>query len=296
MIITSWRVNIKAPPARNETYDPGVAVEWEPAPALRPYVRRYYGFRETTDSPMRRLEGPGVDVIILLSFDFDWRIGAATNPSGPWERHTSFVAGLHEGSVLTEHDGRSYGMQVSLTPPGAYALFGLPMHELAGLTISLDAVGTQSDRLPEQLAELEGWTERFELLDSTIASRLENAQPASPGVIWAWRRLTQTDGQVPIGELVRELGWSRKRLAAGFREEVGLSPKSLARLLRFERAKALLERDDRPFLTHLALECGYYDQSHLSNEFRRITGTTPAAYAASRSDETNLQDAVPARS
>jgi AraC-like DNA-binding protein len=231
---------------------------------------------------MRRREGPGVDVIVLLSFGFDWRIGAATNPSHPWERHTSFVAGLHEGCVLTEHDGRSYGMQVSLTPPGAYALLGFPMHELAGRTVALDAVlGKRWERLPEQLAELDDWTERFELLDATLACRLENPRPASPGVLWAWRRLSQTDGHVPIGELARELGWSRKRLAARFREEVGLPPKSLARLLRFERAKALLG-DDRPSLTQLALECGYYDQSHLSNEFRRIAGTTPAAYAASR--------------
>jgi AraC-like DNA-binding protein len=270
--------------------------ERDPAPALRSYVRRYHGFLETTDAPMRRREGPGVDVIVLLSFECDWRIGAATNPSHPWERHTSFVAGLHEGSVLTEHDGRSHGMQVSLTPPGAYALLGLPMHELAGRTVSLDdVVGRHADRLPERLAELDDWTERFELLDSTLASRLEEAKPVSPGVVWAWRRLTRTDGLVPIGELVRELGWSRKRLAARFREEVGVPPKSLARLLRFERAKALLERDDRPSLTRLALECGYYDQSHLSNEFRRITGTTPAAYAASR-HETNLQDAVASRS
>jgi AraC-like DNA-binding protein len=271
--------------------------ERNPTPALRSYVRRYYGFRETTDSPMRRLEGPGVDVIVLLSFGFEWRIGAATNPSRPWQSHASFVAGLHEASVLTEHDGRSYGMQVSLTPPGAHALFGLPMHELAGRTIALDAVlGKQADRLPEQLAGLDDWTERFELLDSTLASRLEGARPPSTGVVWAWRRLSQTHGRVQIGELAAELGWSRKRFAARFREEVGLPPKRLARLLRFERAKALLDRGDRPGLARLALECGYYDQSHLGNEFRRIAGTTPAAYPASRPDETNLQDAVPPRS
>lgn len=238
-----------------------------------------------------------MDVIILLSFGFDWRIGDATNPSHPWERHTSFVAGLHEKSVLTEHDGQSYGMQVSLTPPGAHALFGIPMHELAGRTIALDAVlGKQADRLPEQLAGLDDWTERFELLDATLASRLEDAQPLSPGVVWAWRRLRQTHGRVPIGEFAGERGWSRKRFAARFREEVGLAPKSVARLLRFERAKALMEGDDRPGLAQLALECGYYDQSHLTNEFRRITGATPAVYAASSLDETNLQDAVAPRS
>ena len=63
-----------------------------------------------------------------------------------------------------------------------------------------------------------------------------------------------------------------------------------------ERAKALLERDDPPALARLAFECGYYDQSHLGNEFRRIAGTTPAAYAASRRGETNLQDAARPRS
>jgi AraC-like DNA-binding protein len=245
---------------------------------------------------MRRLEGPGVDVIVLLSFGFHWRIGDATDPGRAWERRASFVAGLHERAVLTEHDGRSYGMQISLTPPGAYALLGLPMHELAGRTVSLDAVlGAQADRLTERLAELDDWTERFELLDSTLASRLQDARPPSPGVVWAWRRLSHTGGRVPIGHVAGELGWSRKRLAARFREEVGLSPKRLARLLRFERAKALLEGDDRPGLVRLARECGYYDQAHLSNEFRRITGTTPAAYAASN-DETNLQDALPAHS
>jgi AraC-like DNA-binding protein len=274
-----------------------VAVECDPAPALRPYVRRYFGFRETTDSPIRRREGPGVDVIVLLSFGFDWRIGAATKPSRPWQRHASFVAGLHQESVLTEHDGCSYGMQISLTPPGAYALFGLPMHELADRTVALDAVlGKRSSQLPEQLAELDDWPERFELLDSTLGSLLGDAQPATPGVLWAWRRLSQTGGCAPIGELADNLGWSRKRIIAGFREEVGLSPKALARLVRFERAKARLEHDDPPSLAQLALECGYYDQSHFSNEFRRISGTTPAAYAGSRADETNLQDAAPTRS
>jgi AraC-like DNA-binding protein len=272
-------------------------VERDPTPALRSYVRRYYGFRETTGSPVRRREGPGVDVVVLLSFGPEWRIGDATNPARPLERHTSFVAGLHGASVLTEHDGLSHGMQVSLTPPGAYALFGIPMHELTDRTVALDAVaGRRADLLEEQLAALGGWAARFDLLDATFASRLAHVRPPSSGLVWAWRRLTETHGRVPIGTLAGELGWSRKRLAARFREEVGVSPKPLARLLRFERARALLEHQDRPDLSRLAVECGYYDQSHLTSEVRRITGTTPAAYAASPAGETNLQDAAAPRS
>jgi AraC-like DNA-binding protein len=273
------------------------AAERDPAPALRPYVRRYDGFHEQTEAPIRRREGPGADVILLLSFGFDWRIGQATNPSQRWERQGSFVAGLHKNSVLTEHDGESYGIQVSLTPPGAHALLGIPMRELACRTVALDAVlWNRAKELTERLAGLDTWAERFELIDSVLVSRLSDVQPPSPSIVWAWRRLMQTQGCVPIGELTAELGWSRKRLAARFHEQVGLTPKSLARILRFERAKALLARDDRLDLARLALECGYYDQAHLSHEFRRISGTTPAACAASPFDETNLQDAVPTRS
>ena len=86
-----------------------------------------------------------------------------------------------------------------------------------------------------------------------------------------------------------------KRLLRRFREEVGLRPKALARLLRFERAAALLERSDPPGLARLAATCGYYDQSHLTSEFRRITGVTPAVYARSAGVATFFQDDGPAQ-
>ena len=265
------------------------AVERDASPALRTYVRRYYGFEELARGPVLRREGPGVDVLLLFSFGFGWRIGDATDPSRPWARHESFVAGLHESAVLTEHDGRSYGMQVSLTPPGAFALLAAPLHELAGRTLDADAVlGPDAHRLAEQLAEAPGWSRRFDLLDSALARRLTDDRRPSQGVVSAWRRLTATHGQVRIDDVARETGWSRKRLAARFREEVGLPPKTIARLLRFERAKASLESSEGPDLARLAVECGYYDQAHLTKEFRRISGTTPAAYAASPG--TDFQD------
>ena len=85
---------------------------------------------------------------------------------------------------------------------------------------------------------------------------------------------------MPVGELARELGWSRKRLVARFREHVGLPPKAVAKLLRFERARELA--GTMPW-AELAFECGYYDQSHLINDFRAVTGRTP---------ETFLQDTL----
>lgn len=264
-----------------------------PAPSLRGYVRRYYGWEETSESSVRRCEGPGTDVLLVLSFGSEWRIGSAPQPEGRWQSHNSFTAGLHQAAVLTEHDGYSHGMQVSLSPPGAHALLGNPMAELADRTVDLeDVLGRQARELPELLSAVGTWSERFRLLDSVLKARLVDATPPSKPVVWAWSRLTQTRGRVPVGELVAELGWSRKRMAARFREEIGLAPKSLARLLRFEYARMLLARGDLSSLAQIAYDSGYYDQSHLSTEVHRITGMTPATYRASLRGETNLQDAA----
>ena len=97
-------------------------------------------------------------------------------------------------------------------------------------------------------------------------------------MLWAWRCLLETNGAVRIGELTQELGWSRKRIVARFREEIGLPPKRAARLLRFERARELAEAAERPDWARVAVEAGYYDQSHLINEFREITGRPPATF------------------
>lgn len=246
-----------------------------PAPALRAHVSSYYGFREETAAPVRRREGPGAAVVVILSFGEEWLIDD--------ERYVSFVAGLRDTQVTTEHAGRSHGMQINLAPPSAHMLLALPMHTLAHREVPLEDV--LPGLLVDQLHEAPDWSARFDLLDGFLTARLADARPPSTGVEWAWRRLCDTGGRVAIGALAEELGWSRKRLVARFREQVGLPPKAVARLLRFERARALAERADRPGWAEIALDCGYYDQSHLINDFRAVTGRTP---------ETFFQDTVAA--
>lgn len=134
--------------------------------------------------------------------------------------------------------------------------------------------------LVERVHDAGEWDARFELLDAFLSKRLKAARRPAAGVAWAWRRLCETNGRVAIAELTQELGWSRKRLVARFRDEIGLPPKSVAKLLRFERARELAGRMS---WAEIAFECGYYDQSHLINDFRGVTGRTP---------ETFLQDTV----
>jgi AraC-like DNA-binding protein len=240
-----------------------------PSPVLAGKVSGYYGFRETKPEPVRRREGPRRDVVLIVSFGEEWTIDG--------ERFTSFAAGLHDRQVTTEHGGRSFGMHIDLAPPAAYTLFGLPLHTLARRKVPLEEV-VDEPFLVERLHDEHDWGGRFRLLDEVLARRLAAGRPASAGVTWAWQRLFETGGRVRVGTLAEQLGWSRKRIVTRFREEVGLPPKAAARLLRFERARALAERTQRPDWVRIAAECGYYDQSHLINEFRAVTGLTPATF------------------
>ena len=80
--------------------------------------------------------------------------------------------------------------------------------------------------------------------------------------------------------IAERLEWSRKHLAARFREEVGMGPKTIARIARFNRAQAMAVGGDGDGWADIAAACGYADQAHLVREFTALAGTTPGAWRA----------------
>ena len=87
---------------------------------------------------------------------------------------------------------------------------------------------------------------------------------------------------MPVANLAAELGWSRRHLGERIRADLGLPPKIVGRILRFDRVKRLLERDDGHRLAEIALDCGYYDQAHLNRDFREFADATPSEFLARR--------------
>jgi AraC-like DNA-binding protein len=238
-------------------------------PALRGLVRSYTGYEEWSAEPLCRREVPHADVVLILSPD-----SVLSMP----ERHVSFVAGLYDREAHVGHAGSQRGVEVRLTPLGAHALFGVPMHELANRVIELDDL-LGSGELAERMWDAGTWERRFAVLDSALA--VARREPSTE-VAWAWGRLRTSAGRVEIGALARELGWSHRRLIARFREQIGLPPKTIGRVLRFDRVSRLLRETPAPRLAEVAFECGYYDQAHLNRDFREFAGTTPGEYLASR--------------
>ena len=258
-------------------------VRAEPHPELRPNVRGYCGYAEKTAAPMRRRELPGASVELIISFGDPLRLIDARDPAGRGEERTSFVAGLSDSYAITGTDGTQRGVQVTLSPLGAYMFFGLPAQELSNRAVRLeDVLGREANRLAARLREAPTWGARFELLDKIIEARLSEAHQPSPGVAWAWERMNEGHGTVRVEALAGHLGWSRRHLAVRFRQQVGLPPKLLARIFRFRRAARLIERRGGEGLAEIAFECGYYDQSHLNRDFREFAGSSPTEFLVRR--------------
>jgi transcriptional regulator GlxA family with amidase domain len=99
-------------------------------------------------------------------------------------------------------------------------------------------------------------------------------------VVRSWERIVASRGQVRVGDLAAEVGWSQRHLATRFGDSLGLSPKRMARLARFDHAKALLAGPGTRGLADVAARAGYYDQAHLTNDVREYSGLSPTRLLA----------------
>jgi len=253
-----------------------------PHPLLSAHVLTYTAHDYVHAEPMSWQFTPLCAVTVGIDLAAPARTGFPLHP----------VCGLRDRPlVVTEEPGRTWGIALGLTPLGAHALLGVPLGELANRTVGLaDLLGAPAGLLAEQLAEAPDWAARFRLLDTVLLSRLRDGPALARPMHGAWQRLTGTHGRLRIAALADELGWTRQHLGTRFREHIGLTPKTVARLARLNLATTLLPRYAP---ADVALACGYTDQAHLNRDFRLLTGVTPTATVPA--DPPVLSPAGPAR-
>jgi AraC-like DNA-binding protein len=271
-----------ATPAEVEPIAGQEHVRGRPAPALVPYIRAYTGYRFAGLAPGLHQGLPSGDVTFIVSLDEPVDLVAVPGDQAPMALD-ALVGGLHLRPATIAHEGRGEGISVELSPLGARALFGLPAAALASLVVDLrDLLGRAGDELVDRLVATPTWSERFAVVDEVLRRSLEGprspqvAASPVPEVEQAWQMLTASGGRIGVADLAAEVGWSRRHLAARFASELGVTPKAAARLLRFQRTCALLDRGMG--LADAAAAGGYYDQSHMTAEWRELAGSTPARW------------------
>jgi AraC-like DNA-binding protein len=249
------------------------------APAVRGCVPRYVGYEERSVLPVRRLEVPHPNVTVIINLGAPLAVHApAIGAAGA--TYGSFVAGLFDTVAVTANTGDSSGIEMNLTPLGMWRLLGVPMHEFTNRIVAFgDLLGRDATTLEERLRAATSWDERFDLLDIALTRRLARRALPPGAVSWAWQQLTRETGAPTVSRIAAELQWSRRRLGDAFREHVGMTPKAIARVVRFDRAVQRVRSGTVSRWSSLAYECGYADQAHLTREFREFAGITPTDFA-----------------
>ncbi len=259
-----------------------------PAAGLRGFVDGYIGFRQAGVEPARHRGLPSPSLTLIFTLDDPLVIAAHPDRSQPPGTFETVAGGLHTAPAIITHDGRQSGVQLGLSPLGARALLGLPASELAEIDVGADEVlGPKAAEIQERLRCAASWEQRFAVLDEVLLAAISEsglaAQP-SPEVGHAWRRIVATGGTASVSELAAESGWSDRHLRARFRQEIGLGPKTAARVIRFDRAKWRLQRRASAGLplrlAEIAAACGYFDQAHLDREFGLLAGCSPTSWLA----------------
>lgn len=258
-----------------------------PAPPLGRFVRMLWCARARQSNHRRERILPSGLTQIVVNLAHDYLLDC---PEGEPDRRSSpsVVVGARSTYEIVHTSDMADLMGIVFEPSG-FPVFASDRADLfSNRSVDLEDVWGASMRgWRDRLRELSGPAERLlcleRLLAQTFAARLVLPRPMRHcAVDYALRRFAQARPVVAVRDVARSTGWSERRFSQVFREQVGLSPKMWCRLQRFQRAvKELHAGADVPW-SKLALDCGYYDQSHFANEFRAFSGVDVTTYSARR--------------
>jgi AraC-like DNA-binding protein len=245
--------------------------EFGPKRELHPYIAC------TWERRVPAVEAPTARVLPDGCVDLVWR-GGELLVAGPDSE--SWLSGLCPEETV---------VGLRLRPGIAGSVLGLPASELRNQRPPVDRVwGALCSELNERVGDAEEPWRKRELLEGAIAKRLTAGERPDPLVLAATRRLGFPGSR--IGFLSDALGLSERQLLRRFNDAVGYGPKTLDRVLRFQRfrsrAQSVVRGDDD--LARVAADLGYSDQAHLSRDCMRLSGLTPTQLAESRTRTASL--------
>lgn len=251
--------------------------EFPPAPDLQDLIECVWvleGDAPPSAAPPERVMPDGcAELIVHLGVPFE-RLG----PEGRGEpQPAAFLVGQLTRLFVIRPRGAFHTLGVRFRPHGAYPFFGVPLSAATDAQIPLDALwGSAAARLVGSLAAAPGARARVGLLERALRARRSGGRPPHRAVVESVGALLRSRGRVSIESLGRRSGVGRRHLERRFREEVGIAPKTLARVVRLQGVlRAAAEPDAEPWIG-VALDSGFSDQTHLIRDVVRLAGSTPA--------------------
>jgi AraC-like DNA-binding protein len=261
-----------------------------PSPQLAPFVHNLWGVRGAAFYHVESTLPDGA-VQLMVSLGPSHRVVAYGDRRANDDFSGAWVAGIQDQPLVHASPAGSDHVAVRFRPGGAHAFFGIPMNALKNSVIPLDDLWDRSavSRLIERLHEADGDEGRCRTLETCLLEQGVAVHPSFGTAARAAELLRGDSRGSPVGEVCTRLGLSNRYLIEQFRQTVGLTPKSYARVERLQRVIRACRGRTEVSWSRLAAELGFADQPHLIRDFRRLTLVTPEEFLASRTpDQSHL--------
>jgi AraC-like DNA-binding protein len=197
-----------------------------------------------------------------------------------FHRGASGIFGVTTRKFVRRLEGRDQAFGVSFRPGGFHPLAATPIWRFTDRRTEIDEVfGPAGRDLEERVLSVEGAAARIALAEAFV----RNSKPPRDEAIALVNRVTERIAAdrtvVRVEDAANEAGLSRRQLERLFRTYVGVSPKWVIQRYRLFEAADRLAAEPDVNLAGLAVELGYFDQSHFIRDFKAMVGASPARYA-----------------
>jgi methylphosphotriester-DNA--protein-cysteine methyltransferase len=259
-----------------------------PGPPLDRFIRHFVFFEgmQADHAADRLLPDGGIDLIFDLTespkklFDNDDLTRYTT-------LKRSWISGLRTGFITIDAAGSSM-FNIHFRADGAYPFFRMPLTGIRDRVVELDCViGNAAHDFRDALLAAATPAAKFRVASQRLLAMARMAPAAEPVVQYAVDRIDGRPDRARIADITSRTGYTHKHFVHLFEKHTGLTPKYYARIMKFQLVLGSIERSGAVDWPQLAIECGYYDQSHFINEFRRFSGINPASYLAARGEHLN---------
>jgi AraC-like DNA-binding protein len=259
-----------------------------PRRELQPYIESFWVFESPTGLPATDssiVTPNGCSKLIIPCENSLVSVGSGEVQISH-EQRLYFVGNRDSSTLIQSSSRKTSFIAIEFCPHGAFPFFGIPMAETFNGLWDFDVLFARWSRgVREVLNNLQRVDQKVAFIQDQLILLLRKNDCRSSVVEYCVQSLKSADGRLPIQELVQQTGYSRRYLDLLFRQHVGLSPKVLAGIFRFQKFYRKWAEGQSFDLLKNDLYEYYYDQSHFTKEFRKMTGYSPRKFSLEVSNE-----------
>lgn len=190
-----------------------------------------------------------------------------------------WLAGFQLQPRYVESYGHSRMLIIQFKTLGAFSFFKEPLHYFTDQYTLLDDIDHRfAEETWQKLQENTAIPDKFTIAEQYLMSRLSTIKHTDNRLIASINQIIKTNSELRISAICREYRISRKHLNELYKKSIGISPKHMSILYRFQHSLHKLSNTTHGSLTDFAYEMDYFDQAHFCNDFKRLSNYKPSEY------------------